>query len=364
MPGISSALAAPMSAMIPVTMRDYADQLLILTGQGKNGIFPDIPFYSENRTLVFLMVRATLPNLHSALSLYDFPDDVPCCIIQNGTLPNEKIFKCDLISLNNVYEKEGIVEPIVLVIGRVVNALEEDKNTTVEVTNNSNFKIKNIDQIIDVINNYHKQDPCKNIKGEGRESVYINSISNWIEKLTGKHTKISDLLKLIISSLRLQRWKCREKFKKEVLNFKLWKERVNEMECNILTEVLLKFEIPEETINRVFEVRNNFSNNSTDKDSVLIADALHMDFLNNLTTYSKGKDEKKVIKIVTCMFLKLSDTAKRMAVTLDHSEESVMIMAKSILPLQGEEDNSSFNIDIDAEIEEEIEKYILGYYET
>ncbi|KAK9763043.1 uroporphyrin-III C-methyltransferase [Basidiobolus ranarum] len=52
-PGISSALSAPMVANVPVTIRGYADQLLITTGRGEKGSMPDIPVYSPMRTTVF-----------------------------------------------------------------------------------------------------------------------------------------------------------------------------------------------------------------------------------------------------------------------------------------------------------------------
>ncbi len=42
-PGISSALAAPMQAGIPLTLRGVADQVVVATGQGKDYTIPDVP---------------------------------------------------------------------------------------------------------------------------------------------------------------------------------------------------------------------------------------------------------------------------------------------------------------------------------
>ena len=57
MPGISSAYAAPLAGLIPVTHRDVANQVLICTGYGKNSSYVDIPSYNSDRTLVLLMVN-------------------------------------------------------------------------------------------------------------------------------------------------------------------------------------------------------------------------------------------------------------------------------------------------------------------
>jgi uroporphyrin-III C-methyltransferase len=42
-PGISSAMAAPTAAGIPLTLRGVADQVVFATGQGKDYTVPDIP---------------------------------------------------------------------------------------------------------------------------------------------------------------------------------------------------------------------------------------------------------------------------------------------------------------------------------
>lgn len=54
-PGISSALAAPLLAQIPVTQRGAADSLAVCTGVGRGGAKGRIPGYERGRTLVLLM---------------------------------------------------------------------------------------------------------------------------------------------------------------------------------------------------------------------------------------------------------------------------------------------------------------------
>ena len=54
-PGLSSALAAPLFAGIPVTQRGVADSLVVCTGVGRAGKDVQLPGYVRSRTLVILM---------------------------------------------------------------------------------------------------------------------------------------------------------------------------------------------------------------------------------------------------------------------------------------------------------------------
>ncbi|KAJ3085645.1 hypothetical protein HDU96_005318, partial [Phlyctochytrium bullatum] len=62
-PGVSSCIAAPATAGIPVTHRGAADQLLVLSGRGEGGSFPQVPPHAEKRTTVVLMPVARLAAL-------------------------------------------------------------------------------------------------------------------------------------------------------------------------------------------------------------------------------------------------------------------------------------------------------------
>jgi len=54
-PGLSSSYAAPLSANIPITHRGIANQVVICTGYGQNGVTVDVPEYRADRTVVLLM---------------------------------------------------------------------------------------------------------------------------------------------------------------------------------------------------------------------------------------------------------------------------------------------------------------------
>src|SRR5207247_8465935 len=55
LPGVTSALAAPLLAGIPPTQRDVADHVVVCTGTGRGGRPPRPPAREPGRTAVFLM---------------------------------------------------------------------------------------------------------------------------------------------------------------------------------------------------------------------------------------------------------------------------------------------------------------------
>ncbi|KAG8950477.1 hypothetical protein FRC04_007492 [Tulasnella sp. 424] len=67
-PGVSSALAGPLLAGIPVTQRGVAESLTVCTGVGRKGRDVDLPGYERARTLVILMGVARLSQLVTALT--------------------------------------------------------------------------------------------------------------------------------------------------------------------------------------------------------------------------------------------------------------------------------------------------------
>jgi len=70
LPGVTSALSAPLFAAIPPTQRDVADQILICTGTGKKGKAPSPPEYVPSRTVVFLMALHRINGLIRELTTH------------------------------------------------------------------------------------------------------------------------------------------------------------------------------------------------------------------------------------------------------------------------------------------------------
>jgi uroporphyrin-III C-methyltransferase len=126
LPGVTSALVAPLAAGIPVTHRGYANQLLITTGQGRGGSVPDLPPYDSNRTLVMLMGVGRIPTLREDLvGGKGYPDDTPVAIIERSTHEDERVTRTTLARVKEDAAAAGVQSPAVLVLGNVVNALLE-----------------------------------------------------------------------------------------------------------------------------------------------------------------------------------------------------------------------------------------------
>jgi uroporphyrin-III C-methyltransferase len=123
-PGISSSLSAPMSAGIPATMRDVADQVLVCTGHGKQDRFPNLPEYCDHRTTVFLMAIGRLEGLCNSLQRdKGYPSDLPAAIIHAATMMEAKTIRSTLGEIADEVRRQGITPPGTLVLGNVVNAL-------------------------------------------------------------------------------------------------------------------------------------------------------------------------------------------------------------------------------------------------
>lgn len=129
-PGISSALSAPMRAGAPVTMRGVADQVIITTGRGTKGMMPDLPEYGKSRTLVVLMAVGRAREMKRLLiEEKRYPEDVPCAWVQNAEGPDERCVRATVGTVAEVAEKEKIESPAVLVVGWVVGALDQSRPT-------------------------------------------------------------------------------------------------------------------------------------------------------------------------------------------------------------------------------------------
>ncbi|KAL9100969.1 MAG: hypothetical protein Q9163_003711 [Psora crenata] len=131
LPGITSALSAPLFAAIPPTHRSVADQVLICTGTGRKGAAPDPPPYIPTQTVVFLMSLHRLSSLVDALTggvtvadVSDekgdekhWPPETPCAVIERASCPDQRVIRSRLQHVCGAVEEEGSRPPGLLVVG-------------------------------------------------------------------------------------------------------------------------------------------------------------------------------------------------------------------------------------------------------
>lgn len=123
-PGVSSALAVPAVAGIPLTHRGVSSSVALLTGHGAAGPGAPVRWAAVARavdTLVVLMGMQTLPAIVEQLLAAGLPPDTPGCVIERGTLAGQRSVTAPLSQLPGQVSRAGLGPPAIIVIGRVVH---------------------------------------------------------------------------------------------------------------------------------------------------------------------------------------------------------------------------------------------------
>ena len=127
-PGVSSALAAPAAAGIPVTHRGLATSVTIATGHGASGTMDgghDWEALARMRgTLVFMMAVGSLERIVEALIAHGRAPDEAAAIVRCGTTPDQQTIRAPLGSIARAAMLAEIAPPAVLVIGESVRVGE------------------------------------------------------------------------------------------------------------------------------------------------------------------------------------------------------------------------------------------------
>lgn len=124
-PGVTSAIATAAYAGIPVTHRDFAASLHIITGHVRDGeaIIDYDALVRLGGTWVFMMAVATAANIADGLLDAGVPRDTPAAIVENGTLPHQRKLLCRLADLAETAAKA--VSPAVIIVGQVCSLSEK-----------------------------------------------------------------------------------------------------------------------------------------------------------------------------------------------------------------------------------------------
>lgn len=124
-PGISSALAVPAYAGIPVTDRRFASSLAIATGHGtadKDGRPVSWGALAQTAdTLVVLMGARNLRQIAEELLRGAADGATPAAVIRWGTTGRQQTVTSDLAHIAEEVEQAGLSSPAILVVGEVVS---------------------------------------------------------------------------------------------------------------------------------------------------------------------------------------------------------------------------------------------------
>ncbi len=119
-PGITSAIAVPEYAGIPVTHRGITVSFRVVTGHEAAKEKSQIPWenYKTDDTIVFLMGLHRLQFIVEKLMEIGKPADFPIAVISRGTWEDEKTV---IGTLSDIYEKaKDLPTPALIIVGKVV----------------------------------------------------------------------------------------------------------------------------------------------------------------------------------------------------------------------------------------------------
>jgi len=143
LPGITSALSAPLFAGIPATHRSVADQVLICTGTGRKGSVPEPPSYVPTQTVVFLMALHRLPSLVESLTSLSpegkstsrtlWPISTPCAVVERASCADQRVIRSTLEHVCLAVQEEGSRPPGLLVVGVSCEVLHQPAGQEWEV---------------------------------------------------------------------------------------------------------------------------------------------------------------------------------------------------------------------------------------
>ena len=127
-PGVSSAIAAPAYAGIPVTHRGLASSVAFITGhEDPEKLERAVDWSTLARgadTLVLLMGTGQLSEIAEQLVAAGRPSETPAAVVEWGTLPRQRTVTGTLADIAEQVSEAGIEPPAITVVGDVVRLRE------------------------------------------------------------------------------------------------------------------------------------------------------------------------------------------------------------------------------------------------
>jgi uroporphyrin-III C-methyltransferase/precorrin-2 dehydrogenase/sirohydrochlorin ferrochelatase len=128
-PGISSSIAVPALAGIPLTHRGLAQEFVVASGHlppGHPGSTVDwTRLGAGSATVVLMMAVQTLPAIAEALLAAGRDPSTPVACVQEGGMPEQRVLVSGLAAVANAAAAFGLAAPAVIVIGEVVGMIDQ-----------------------------------------------------------------------------------------------------------------------------------------------------------------------------------------------------------------------------------------------
>jgi uroporphyrin-III C-methyltransferase len=123
-PGLTSAIGVPTAAGLPVTHRGVATSLTIVTGhEDPTKLEKQVKWDFKADTVIILMGVGKLDDNTREMMKYRDPK-TPVCVIENGTMENQKIITGTLEDIS----KKDIKTPALVIVGNVVDIFKKARS--------------------------------------------------------------------------------------------------------------------------------------------------------------------------------------------------------------------------------------------
>lgn len=120
-PGITAAVACAAYAGIPLTHRDHAQSLRLLTAHAQDGDADHdwTALAQPQQTLAFYMGVSGLARLRDQLMAHGRAASTPFALVENGSRPEQRVIVGTLDELPELARRHAVQAPALLVIGEV-----------------------------------------------------------------------------------------------------------------------------------------------------------------------------------------------------------------------------------------------------
>ena len=139
-PGVTSAIAVPECAGIPVTHRGVSRSFHVITGHTNTATgVPECNYKAlaaTGGTLVFMMGPANIEEIAGSLIKEGMPADTPAAVISGGTTAGQKVLRSQLGRIAKEVKENNLFSPAVIIVGETAsynynyNNYSYNKNTS------------------------------------------------------------------------------------------------------------------------------------------------------------------------------------------------------------------------------------------
>jgi uroporphyrin-III C-methyltransferase len=127
-PGVTSAIAVPAAAGIPVTYREVSRMFTVVSGHAPLDDAQLSALASLGGTIVVLMGVSNLPHLTAGLERLGMRADMPLAIVERGTQLSQRTTVTTLSEATELSTRLRIGSPAVIVVGEVVRLMHNGED--------------------------------------------------------------------------------------------------------------------------------------------------------------------------------------------------------------------------------------------